>query len=46
MNEVELPIISNGECEEWFRDRGIPGEVPSVMLCAGYMQGLIGEPNF
>ena len=39
LNEIELPIISNGECEEWFRDGGAPGEVPSVMMCAGYKEG-------
>ena len=39
LHEVQVPIISNGECEEWFRDAGHPREIPNIMMCAGYKQG-------
>ena len=39
LNEVDLPIISNEECEEWFRDGGDHERIPNIMLCAGYKDG-------
>ena len=39
LQKVEIPIITNEECEQWFCDAGFNGQLPSIMMCAGYKEG-------
>jgi len=37
--EVEVPIISNRQCEKLFKKSGYPQYLPRIFLCAGYHKG-------
>ena len=39
LQKVDIPIITNEECEQWFCDAGFNGQLPSIMMCAGYKDG-------
>ncbi|UYV73377.1 CLIPD7 [Cordylochernes scorpioides] len=39
LQKVEVPIISNKECERWHRSRGINLKIYPEMICAGYESG-------
>lgn len=36
---VDVPIISNGLCEMWHKDKGIGVTIFPEMICAGYRGG-------
>ena len=36
LRELEVPILSNGECEDLYRRAGHPQYIPDIFLCAGY----------
>ena len=41
LQDVEVPIISNDECQKRFREAGLAvySIIPDHMLCAGYKKG-------
>jgi hypothetical protein len=39
IQEVDLPIINNNDCEKMYRDAGYEEHIPSIFICAGYAQG-------
>nr|XP_045618584.1 serine protease filzig-like [Procambarus clarkii] len=39
LNEVELPIITNSECQHWFTEAGHIKNIKPEFFCAGYKLG-------
>ncbi|KAF8763943.1 Serine proteinase stubble like protein [Argiope bruennichi] len=39
LQKVDVPIISNTQCEDWHRDKGIDITISKEMMCAGYEEG-------
>ena len=39
LRQVEVPILSNTECERFFLDSGQRQIIPRIFLCAGLMTG-------
>ena len=39
MQEVDLPVINNTECEGMYRDAGYVEHIPNIFICAGYAAG-------
>ncbi|GIY16980.1 plasma kallikrein [Caerostris darwini] len=39
LQKVDVPIISNDECEEWHMEKGIDITISKEMMCAGYEEG-------
>ena len=39
LRQVEVPILSNSECERFFHDSGQVQIIPRIFLCAGLMTG-------
>ncbi|XP_054711546.1 trypsin-1-like [Uloborus diversus] len=39
LQKVDVPIISNDQCEEWHQDKGIDISISPEMMCAGYEEG-------
>lgn len=39
LNEVQVPIMNNQECERMFLDAGYHEAIPGIFLCAGWAQG-------
>lgn len=39
LRQVEVPILSNTECERFFLDSGQVQIIPRIFLCAGLMAG-------
>ena len=39
LRQVEVPILSNSVCERFFRESGGYQYIPTIFLCAGYMDG-------
>lgn len=37
INEVDVPVVSREECNNWLRDRDL--NVTDGMICAGYKEG-------
>ncbi|XP_076366531.1 serine protease 27-like isoform X2 [Tachypleus tridentatus] len=40
LQKVDVPVITNRDCERWHRSRGINIRIYPEMMCAGYEQGL------
>ena len=36
LQEVQLPIITNSECQDWFEEKNITKEIKPELMCAGY----------
>ena len=45
LRELEVPILSNGECEDLYRRAGHPQYIPDIFLCAGYRWGGVTPSN-
>lgn len=39
MNHVDVPIITNKECEAMYRRAGYIEDIPSIFVCAGLAKG-------
>ena len=39
LQEVNLPIISNSQCEQLYENAGYKEFIPSIFICAGYQKG-------
>ena len=39
MQEVDLPVINNTECEGMYREAGYVEHIPNIFICAGYAKG-------
>ncbi|ODM97361.1 Serine proteinase stubble [Orchesella cincta] len=39
LNEVQVPIMTNPDCEKMFLDAGYHESIPGIFLCAGWPQG-------
>ncbi|CAG2169336.1 unnamed protein product [Oppiella nova] len=39
LQKVKVPIISNKECQEWYRSRGRSLTVSPTQFCAGFLEG-------
>ena len=41
LQEVEVPILSNKECQKWIQEAGLAAYslIPKIMFCAGYKKG-------
>ena len=39
MQEVDLPVINNTECELMYKDAGYVEHIPNIFICAGYAAG-------
>ncbi|GAB6027530.1 hypothetical protein CHUAL_001778 [Chamberlinius hualienensis] len=39
LQEVQLPIITNSECEQEYRKAGYLEHIPDIFLCAGFEKG-------
>lgn len=39
LQKVDVPIISNDQCERWHDEKGISITISSEMMCAGYEEG-------
>ena len=39
LQEVDLPIINNTECEAMYMRAGFREHIPSIFICAGYNKG-------
>ncbi|GAB6023652.1 hypothetical protein CHUAL_008419 [Chamberlinius hualienensis] len=37
--EVQVPVITNSECEQEYRKAGFLESIPDIFLCAGYVDG-------
>ena len=39
LQEVDLPIINNTECEAMYEKAGFREHIPGIFICAGYKEG-------
>ena len=39
LRELEVPVLSNRECERLYSEAGWPQHIPRMFLCAGYAEG-------
>ena len=39
LQEVDLPIINNTECEAMYESAGFREHIPHIFICAGYREG-------
>ena len=39
LQEVDLPIINNTECEAMYEKAGFREHIPHIFICAGYKEG-------
>ena len=39
LQEVDLPIINNTECEMMYEKAGFRDHIPHIFICAGYREG-------
>ena len=39
LRKVELPILSNSDCEQWYQEENVDYPIIKGALCAGYEQG-------
>lgn len=39
MQQVQVPIINNTECENMYRRAGYVEHIPNIFICAGYADG-------
>ena len=39
LQEVDLPIINNTECEAMYEKAGFREHIPHIFICAGYREG-------
>ena len=40
MQEVNLPVLNNTECESMYKDAGYVEHIPrNIFICAGYAEG-------
>ncbi|XP_035211305.1 serine proteinase stubble-like isoform X2 [Stegodyphus dumicola] len=39
LQKVDVPIITNDQCETWHREKGIDITISPEMMCAGYEEG-------
>jgi len=39
MQEVDLPVINNTQCEKMYRNAGYVELIPNIFICAGYAAG-------
>jgi hypothetical protein len=39
LNEVQVPIMTNPECEKMFLEAGYHEKIPHIFLCAGWPEG-------
>ena len=39
LQEVDLPIINNTECEMMYEKAGFREHIPHIFICAGYREG-------
>ncbi|CAL1279555.1 unnamed protein product [Larinioides sclopetarius] len=39
LQKVDVPIISNSQCEDWHQEKGIDITISKEMMCAGYEEG-------
>ena len=39
LQEVDLPIINNTQCETMYEKAGFKEHIPHIFICAGYREG-------
>ena len=39
LQEVDLPIINNSQCEAMYVEAGFREHIPHIFICAGYKEG-------
>lgn len=39
MQQVEVPVINNTDCESMYRRAGFVESIPGIFICAGYAAG-------
>ena len=39
LQEVDLPIINNTQCEHMYEAAGFREHIPHIFICAGYREG-------
>ena len=39
LQEVDLPVISNSDCEKMYERAGFREHIPHIFICAGYAEG-------
>lgn len=39
LHTVQVPVIPNGECQEWFKESGHSKVIKPEFICAGYKNG-------
>ena len=39
LQEVDLPIINNSQCEAMYEKAGFREHIPHIFICAGYKEG-------
>ena len=39
LQELEVPILNNTDCETMYRNAGHPQHIPYIFICAGYEEG-------
>lgn len=39
LQEVDLPIINNTQCEAMYEKAGFREHIPHIFICAGYKEG-------
>ena len=39
LQEVDLPVISNADCEKMYERAGFREHIPHIFICAGYAEG-------
>ncbi|XP_050712134.1 serine proteinase stubble-like isoform X1 [Eriocheir sinensis] len=39
MQKVPVPVITNDECEEMYKEAGFVEDIPNIFICAGYGDG-------